>query len=814
MRKAKLFLLFLLIMQIVVFGGESVNASVKVITYIYKNEDIPVVAERVPGKKENVLEKLEEVSVKAFDSDGNLQELSVEWDFSAVNLSTVGVYTLRGNIQIPTGNILAENVTIPSVQTTVSVQRKGSPEINAYYEDFSKEICVFPWVKYDTPQDMNVWLKKSGEKWENLTGTGMAVCLGDGLQLSKKALVEGNTYSLVVGYGKRMTKTLKFSYGLDKTLNIISYQKEFAGEAEDPSKCISSYNEEAFQFVDRYYAEAMPVGGNMKAMVEMLNEKAVLLASVLENFGQTEETPAVKLNVQWDLSDVNMKVPGVYKVKGKYVLPSGYSIAKDLKLPEPEVYVSVQEEGLPRIDTCYFVNGNIIGFPVLFRGMKQDEFRSVRVYFREIGGEFKDITGKGVTVESTGIYLDTEKYIEDNSSYEIYAEYKNGNTNVYAFTYKELSIIREDTFAKADEEDFDKVDDGDDEPNEEDMNAPEDEENPGEDSSNGDSDDDMEGTADEDESGAGNDYGSGVFNDYHGDSSDSGDSADSSSDDSDTAETSASVIAVTESETDTATIISGKSLNLLMEESGNYVTFEKKGIAVQLSETTLKEWKMEENDGFKISIQQISDKGFSVRVFVNDEEKKEIPGTIVKLPLSDFIEVVAPESVKVTDIDDNICASTYDDVKGVLEVTLKKTGDYFMEDGQENSEKDFLDDEYTEDNNQDDEIPVDEEFWGDEELFPEDEIFENEGLMEDIGDEMFVDDEFEGEVIDDEFIDDELQSEDISETEEKWYEKALAKFFEIIDEMKERGTLIPAAVAVGAVLILIVLASGNKKNKK
>ena len=75
---------------------------------------------------------------------------------------------------------------------------------------------------------------------------------------------------------------------------------------------------------------------------------------------------------------------------------------------------------------CYFINEKILGFPVLFQGLTREEFRSVRVYLKKFGGESVDITENGVSIESTGIYLDAGKYIQNNSSYEIRAEYKDG----------------------------------------------------------------------------------------------------------------------------------------------------------------------------------------------------------------------------------------------------------------------------------------------------------------------------------------------------------------------------------------------------
>lgn len=818
MRKLKMLLLMFLMLQIVVLGGEKVYASTNVITYINHIVELPAVAVEILESSEMIADKLSDIKLNAFDVDGKALQLPVKWNFSTVNLSSTGAYRLQGIVQLPEGYVLADNVNLPTIQVPVSVQRKGTPDINVYYEERStvQKVFVFPWVSYPYPENMKVWLRKSGEKWNELTGTGLAVCEKNGMQLSEHALTVGNTYSMVVSYGNRMSKTLKFSYGIDKTINKISYQNEFVGNASNPSQCISSYDEEFLKYADRYYAEALPIGTNLRTLIEKVSKTAILSVSTLENFEDTEENPALKLEAQWNLSAVDMETPGVYKITGKYILPEGYSIKKELELPMVNVYVSVQEEGMPQIDTCYFVNEHTLCFPILLQGLTPEQYKSVKIYLKKFGGEFADITGKGAYTEADRIYLDASKYIQNNSSYEIYAEYQDGCTEVYAFTCKEMSIINELRFDKdADTENPDDEGDSDDEAEED----GEDDEN-SEDMENGESDDGMNDSEDDDSEGSDDGYSGGYGGGYYSSYSGSGYSEDSSNDSTTTTSAASSNVTITESETDTTTILSGKSLIALLEEAGKELVFEKKGISVQLSETLVKGWGMQENDSFKISIQIISDKGFSIRVFVKDEEIKDIPGTIVKLPMSEFIGISNPDEVEVSDIEGNIYSGTYDNTKGILEISLNKSGDYFMDDGQEHSEETegFLDDENLMDDETGEEVPVDEEFWEDEELFADDpsedeEIFEDE-FMED-GEVYAVDEFAEGEeaFMDEEpLYDGEFGDED-TEGEEQWYDKIITKVFDTLDEMKEKGTLIPAAVSIGAALILLVLFAGRKRKK-
>ena len=54
----------------------------------------------------------------------------VEWDFSGIDLNTVGLYHAAGRLTAPENTIFADRVDFPEISIPVSVQAPGSPDIN------------------------------------------------------------------------------------------------------------------------------------------------------------------------------------------------------------------------------------------------------------------------------------------------------------------------------------------------------------------------------------------------------------------------------------------------------------------------------------------------------------------------------------------------------------------------------------------------------------------------------------------------------------------------------------------------------------
>ena len=812
MKKLKIFIIMLLFVQISILGTRQVSAAANIIKAISNAENVPVVAVEIFGSRDEIVQNLSAVKATAFDSNHEKLLFPYKWDLSSVNMESVGVYKICGSVQLPEGYVLQESVTLPVLETVVSVQRKGIPEIDAYYRISTAGVYVFPWVTYEAAESMNVWLKKAGGEWENLTEKGLAKCGKTGLQLLERALIKGNTYSLAVTYNHTISNTLKFICGADLELNIISYQKEFVGSVTNPADCISSYNEFETSFFERYYAEALPLGTDLETFLQKIEQKVSLSASTSETFENTEENPAIVLNAQWDVSTVNVNLPGVYKITGTFQIPDGYTLREGLEMPTASVYVSVQKPGDPQINTYYMPDSVTVCFPVLYQGMTKEQLTDLKIYFRKQGEEYKVLSGDGVTIKKDGIYLGISKYLQENCPYEMYMEYLGETSGVYSFVYKDQELQNERWVelgfaSESGEDENTDMDPG----NEEDSESGEDEipeDGQEGDGSGDDTEGDLSGEAGEDE----DDESDGAYySGYSGSGSysySSSDNDDSSFDSSYTSTASSVDSAVKEENTETTTVISGQQMNLMMEESGDMVSFKKDGITVFLSESTLKGWAIKENEGFKIIVQRISDAGFSIRVFVRNEEVTEIPGTKVEISASGFDGITEPESVQVQDTDGEICESTYYEEKGILEIFLEKTGDYFMEDAVSGSEDTSSDDEYLSDEEiwgeedfSDEELGdgeegfSEEEIWGDEEILMEEDGWNDEGIQ------------IEGDISDEGFT----ENEEASEKTVK--EKVLSFISAAIGKIQEKETLMPIIVVVTSILVLFMVIGLIKRKK-
>lgn len=141
------------------------------------------------------------------DNDGYTAE--VEWDFSGVDLHTVGLYSAKGSLSAPEDTVFAEELLLPEISIPISVQASGKPDINCLIA--ARGSLLFPWV---TPpgslEEISVWLSEDNGSWQ---------CLADGvyagsemLSLSTYLLTYGSTYRLQADYDGGQTGILSFTY--------------------------------------------------------------------------------------------------------------------------------------------------------------------------------------------------------------------------------------------------------------------------------------------------------------------------------------------------------------------------------------------------------------------------------------------------------------------------------------------------------------------------------------------------------------------------------------------------------------------------
>ena len=133
----------------------------------------------------------------------------VEWDFSGIDLNTVGLYHAAGRLTAPENTIFADHVDFPEISIPVSVQAPGSPDINCFL--VRRGSLYFPWVTPPGNLDkVSIWLSKNNGSWNRLES---GVYVGqEMLSIATRLLAPGSSYRLQVDYDGGQTGILSFTY--------------------------------------------------------------------------------------------------------------------------------------------------------------------------------------------------------------------------------------------------------------------------------------------------------------------------------------------------------------------------------------------------------------------------------------------------------------------------------------------------------------------------------------------------------------------------------------------------------------------------
>lgn len=133
----------------------------------------------------------------------------VEWDFSGIDLNTVGLYHAIGKLTAPANTAFAEGIVFPEISIPVSVQAPGRPDINCFLA--ARGNLHFPWV---TPpgelDEISVWLSENNGSWNRLE-SGVYVSQ-EMLSIATRLLTPGSSYRLQVDYDGGQTGILSFTY--------------------------------------------------------------------------------------------------------------------------------------------------------------------------------------------------------------------------------------------------------------------------------------------------------------------------------------------------------------------------------------------------------------------------------------------------------------------------------------------------------------------------------------------------------------------------------------------------------------------------
>ena len=659
-----------------------ISGQENTVSHVTAPKDIPAVAVEINKSSEVICDKLSEITYTVY-TDSDTLHIPVLWDVSAVNMELPGVYTVKGTLKLSQGYDLGETNS-PQVQTTVSVQYPGRPEINTYYRLTAAGLYIFPWLEREDADSMEAYLKKDNGQWMNLTEEGFALCSEDGLYVSNQSMVVGNTYSLMVVYGdgQRQTGTLRFRYQKDGSLKVYSYQYSQLGNTGSPAKRIRSYNAKDEKYLSRCAAYAVETGSSLEKIEEDLKESVRLCVSTAEKFENTAENPEIILESSWDMSQADLTKQGIYKLTGTFVVPKGYQLAEDLALPKAYAYLSVQKRGNPQIDTYSMPVVDLVEFPMLMAGFSAEELQNVQVYIRENKGSYQKLDRELAEVTSGGIQLYCREVLKKGNNYDICAVYETGSTGIYSFSYNDDFIVNEywheRNFSDRDEKNLPAIvqkapgQTVTPVPSVEGMESPDTKENYYKESSVETSDNSRRSSGQKTSAGETKATDSGTASDFG--------AADST---------------VTELSTDTITAVSGQRLLLMLQQNG-IVRFEKQGISVTILPETINTWKVAANDEIQMRIEKTAESAFSLRIFVRGEEVTEIPGSTAEFQTSVFGEISSPETVTVADAQGNLCAVTWQEKQKILRVEIEKTGDYFISEASVSGQADKTETDLTE----------------------------------------------------------------------------------------------------------------------
>lgn len=144
-----------------------------------------------------------------YAENGTSYTAVVEWDFSGIDLNTVGLYHAIGKLTAPANTAFAEGIAFPEISIPVSVQASGRPDINCFLS--ARGNLHFPWV---TPpgelDEISVWLSENNGSWNRLE---CGVYVGqEMLSIATRLLTPGSSYRLQVDYDGGQTGILSFTY--------------------------------------------------------------------------------------------------------------------------------------------------------------------------------------------------------------------------------------------------------------------------------------------------------------------------------------------------------------------------------------------------------------------------------------------------------------------------------------------------------------------------------------------------------------------------------------------------------------------------
>ena len=143
---------------------------------------------------------------------------------------------------------------------------------------------------------------------------------------------------------------------------------------------------------------------DIPAVAVEINKSSEQITEKLSKVFYTVYTDADTLHIpaSWDVSSVNMKLAGVYTVKGVLKLPQEYAFEGNENL-QVQTTVSVQYPDKPDINTYYRLTAAGI---YIFPWLKQENSDSMEAYLKKESGQWINLTEEGFALcEEEGPYV-------------------------------------------------------------------------------------------------------------------------------------------------------------------------------------------------------------------------------------------------------------------------------------------------------------------------------------------------------------------------------------------------------------------------
>ena len=181
---------------------------------------------------------------------------------------------------------------------------------------------------------------------------------------------------------------------------------------------------------------------DIPAVAVEINKSSELIAEKLSQVFYTVYTDADTLHIPvfWDVSSVNMKLAGVYTVKGVFKLSPEYAFEESESL-QVQTTVSVQYPDKPDINTYYRLTAAGI---YIFPWLKQENSDSMEAYLKKESGQWINLTEEGfdLCVEE-GLYVSNQSMVVGNT-YSLLVTYDNGKkqTNTLRFQYQKDGSLK------------------------------------------------------------------------------------------------------------------------------------------------------------------------------------------------------------------------------------------------------------------------------------------------------------------------------------------------------------------------------------